>query len=88
MFFFFQKALKKKQKKKRQQDDEDEDDESEEELGEEPENPDPPEKPDMTAVEEQVREKAARIQRKPGEPDLIPELTVSGPVTPNEQCPR
>ncbi|XP_055044610.2 coiled-coil and C2 domain-containing protein 2A isoform X1 [Misgurnus anguillicaudatus] len=83
-----QKALKKKQKMKRQQEDEDEDEESEEELGEEPEKPDPPEKPDMTAVEAQVREKAARIRRKPGEPVLTPELTVSGPVTPNEQCPR
>lgn len=85
---FFQKSLKKKQKKKRQQEDEDEDEESEEELGEEPEKPDPPEKPDVTAVEEQVREKAARICRQPGEPVLTPELTVSGPVTPNEQCPR
>ncbi|XP_067302881.1 coiled-coil and C2 domain-containing protein 2A isoform X3 [Pseudorasbora parva] len=84
-----QKALKKKQKKKRQQEEEeDEDEESEEELGEEPEKPDPPEKPDMGTLEEQVREKAARIRRKPGEPVLIPELTISGPVTPNEQCPR
>ncbi|XP_056589201.1 coiled-coil and C2 domain-containing protein 2A isoform X1 [Triplophysa dalaica] len=83
-----QKALKKKQKKKRQQEDADEDEESEEELGEEPEKHDPPEKPDMTDVEEQVREKASRIRRKPGEPVLIPELTVSWPVTPKEQCPR
>ncbi|KAK7131843.1 hypothetical protein R3I93_018415 [Phoxinus phoxinus] len=83
-----QKVLKKKQKKKRQQEEEEEDEESEEELGEEPEKPDPPEKPDSGSLEEQVREKAARIRRKPGEPVLIPELTVSGPVTPNEQCPR
>ncbi|XP_043080753.1 coiled-coil and C2 domain-containing protein 2A isoform X3 [Puntigrus tetrazona] len=83
-----QKALKKKLKKKRQQEEEEEDEESEEELGEEPEKPEPPEKPDMGNLEEQVQEKAARIRRKPGEPVLIPELTVSGPVTPNEQCPR
>ncbi|XP_056096392.1 coiled-coil and C2 domain-containing protein 2A isoform X2 [Rhinichthys klamathensis goyatoka] len=83
-----QKVLKKKQKKKRQQEEEEEDEESEEELGEEPEKPDPPEKPDTGSLEEQVREKAARIRRKPGEPVLIPELTVSGPITPNEQCPR
>ncbi|XP_051515693.1 coiled-coil and C2 domain-containing protein 2A-like isoform X2 [Myxocyprinus asiaticus] len=83
-----QKALKKKQKKKREQEEGDEDEESEEELGEEPEKPNPPEKPDMTVLEEQVREKAARIRRKPGEPFLTPELTVSGPVTPSEQCPR
>ncbi|XP_051947556.1 coiled-coil and C2 domain-containing protein 2A [Xyrauchen texanus] len=80
-----QKALK---KKKRQQVEEDEDEDSEEKLGEEPEKPNPPEKPDTNVLEEQVREKAARIRRKPGEPVLIPELTVSGPVTPNEQCPR
>lgn len=80
--------MKKKQKKKRQQEEEEEDEESEEELGEEPEKPEPPEKPDTGDLEEQVREKAARIRRKPGEPVLIPELTVSGPVTPNEQCPR
>lgn len=87
--WFSQKALKKKQKKKRQQEEEEEEDEeSEEELGEEPEKPDPPEKPDVSTLEEHVREKAARIRRKPGEPLLIPELTVSGPVTPNEQCPR
>uniref|UniRef100_A0A8C1JTA6 Coiled-coil and C2 domain containing 2A n=1 Tax=Cyprinus carpio TaxID=7962 RepID=A0A8C1JTA6_CYPCA len=83
-----QKALKKKQKKKRQQEEEEEDEEREEELGEEPEKPEPPEKPDTGDLEEQVREKAARIRRKPGEPVLIPELTVSGPITPNEQCPR
>uniref|UniRef100_A0A672PN68 Coiled-coil and C2 domain containing 2A n=1 Tax=Sinocyclocheilus grahami TaxID=75366 RepID=A0A672PN68_SINGR len=82
------KRKQKKQKKKRQQEEEEEDEESEEELGEEPEKPEPPEKPDMGNLEEQVREKAARIRRKPGEPVLIPELTVSGPVTPNEQCPR
>ncbi|XP_077081054.1 coiled-coil and C2 domain-containing protein 2A isoform X2 [Siphateles boraxobius] len=83
-----QKVLKKKQKKKRHQEEEEEDEESEEELGEEPEKPDPPQKPHTGSLEEQVREKAARIRRKPGEPVLIPELTVSGPVTPNEQCPR
>uniref|UniRef100_A0A8C2CZM5 Coiled-coil and C2 domain containing 2A n=1 Tax=Cyprinus carpio TaxID=7962 RepID=A0A8C2CZM5_CYPCA len=82
------KRKQKKQKKKRQQEEEEEDEESEEELGEEPEKPEPPDKPDKGDLEEQVREKAARIRRKPGEPVLIPELTVSGPVTPNEQCPR
>uniref|UniRef100_A0A8C1HKI2 Coiled-coil and C2 domain containing 2A n=1 Tax=Cyprinus carpio carpio TaxID=630221 RepID=A0A8C1HKI2_CYPCA len=82
------KRKQKKQKKKRQQEEEEEDEEREEELGEEPEKPEPPEKPDTGDLEEQVREKAARIRRKPGEPVLIPELTVSGPITPNEQCPR
>ncbi|XP_009294855.2 coiled-coil and C2 domain-containing protein 2A isoform X7 [Danio rerio] len=82
-----QKALKKKQKKKRQEEEE-EDEVSEGELGEEPEKPNPPEKPDTSILEEQVREKAARIRRNPGEPVLIPELTVSGSITANEQCPR
>uniref|UniRef100_A0A4W5MGV1 Coiled-coil and C2 domain containing 2A n=1 Tax=Hucho hucho TaxID=62062 RepID=A0A4W5MGV1_9TELE len=29
-----------------------------------------------------------KIRRKPGEPILMPELAASGPITPNEQCPR
>ncbi|XP_030642577.1 coiled-coil and C2 domain-containing protein 2A [Chanos chanos] len=88
-----QKALKKKKKKKKRQhsqdEEEDEEDEaSEEELGDEPLKPEAPERPDVEALEQQVREKAARIRRKPGEPVLVPELTASGPITPNEQCPR
>ncbi|KAL1022565.1 hypothetical protein UPYG_G00029340 [Umbra pygmaea] len=89
-----QKAKKKKTKKKKtqSQDDADEDDDEDDlsdgvaELG--PSKPDPPEEPDMEGVEEQVREKASRIRRKPGEPILVPELTASGPITSNEQCPR
>ncbi|XP_058266424.1 coiled-coil and C2 domain-containing protein 2A isoform X2 [Hemibagrus wyckioides] len=87
-----QKAVKKKQKKKRQQSDgeeeKEEDEHSEEELGEERVKPEPPQKPDTASLEQQVREKAAKIRRKPGESILVPELTVSCPVTPNEQCPR
>ncbi|XP_066527206.1 coiled-coil and C2 domain-containing protein 2A isoform X2 [Hoplias malabaricus] len=88
-----QKALKKKQKKKRQQpqdmdEDEEGDEHSEEELAEEPVKPEAPEKPDIASLVQQVREKASRIRRKPGEPVLIPELTASSPVTPNEQCKR
>lgn len=88
----FQKAVKMKQKKKRQQsqgeEEEEEDERSEEELGEARAKPEPPEKPDTASLEQQVREKAAKIRRKPGEPVLVPELTVSCAVTPNEQCPR
>ncbi|TRY94812.1 hypothetical protein DNTS_029839 [Danionella cerebrum] len=85
-----QKALKKKLKRKSQQEDEEDDDdeESNDVLGDEPEKPIVPEKPDIGVLEEQVREKAFRIRRNPGEPVLTPELTVSGPVTPNDQCPR
>uniref|UniRef100_A0A8C8LP92 C2 domain-containing protein n=1 Tax=Oncorhynchus tshawytscha TaxID=74940 RepID=A0A8C8LP92_ONCTS len=85
------KRKKKKKKTQSQDDDDDEDDDDDQsegdtELG--PSKPDPPEEPDMEGVEEQVREKASRIRRKPGEPILMPELTASGPITPNEQCPR
>ncbi|KAL2089530.1 hypothetical protein ACEWY4_014218 [Coilia grayii] len=88
-----QKAMKKKKKKKHhksqdEDEEEDEEEESEEELGEEPPKPDPPEEPDLEAVEQRVREKASRIRRKPGEPILVPELSASSSVTPNEQCPR
>ncbi|KAI4894240.1 hypothetical protein NFI96_025429 [Prochilodus magdalenae] len=88
-----QKALKKKQKKRRQQsqdgdEEEEEGEHSEEEMGEEPVKPEAPEKPNIAGLEQQVREKASRIRRKPGEPILLPELTASSPVTPNEQCPR
>lgn len=93
LFCSVQKTLKKKHKKRRQQsqdldEEEEEGDHSEEELGEEPVKPEAPEKPDIAGLEQQVREKAARIRRKPGEPVLVPELTASSPVTPNEQCPR
>lgn len=89
-----QKTLKKKKKKKKQrqqsqdEEEEEDDEESEDELGEEPPNPDPPEELDLEGIERQVREKASRIRRKPGEPILVPELTASSNITPNEQCPR
>ncbi|KAK2824932.1 hypothetical protein Q7C36_018859 [Tachysurus vachellii] len=87
-----QKAVKKKQKKKRQnsedEEEKEEDEHSEEEPGEVRVKPEPPEKPDTASAEQQVREKAAKIRRKPGESVLVPELTVSGPVTNNEQCAR
>ncbi|XP_053499289.1 coiled-coil and C2 domain-containing protein 2A isoform X3 [Ictalurus furcatus] len=84
-----QKAVKKKRRQQSQGEAQEEEDEhSEEELGEARAKPEPPEKPDMAGLEQQVRVKAAKIRRKPGESVLVPELTVSGPVTPNEQCPR
>ncbi|XP_035270947.1 coiled-coil and C2 domain-containing protein 2A isoform X2 [Anguilla anguilla] len=86
-----QKARKKKKGKKRKEDEEEEeeeDEEEEEELEEEPAKPAPPERQDPGAVEQEVREKASRIRRKPGEPVLLPELTTSGSTTPNQLCPR
>ena len=91
-----QKAKKKKRKKKKKgqlQDDteEDEDQELSESEGPEEEDcpkPDPPEGPDFDSIEQQVREKALRIRRKPGESVLIPELHASGNITANDLCPR
>uniref|UniRef100_A0A8D0H1Y2 Coiled-coil and C2 domain containing 2A n=1 Tax=Sphenodon punctatus TaxID=8508 RepID=A0A8D0H1Y2_SPHPU len=66
----------------------------EEEAAEELEHADEPVKPipplmtDRLEVEQQVREKASNIRRKPGEAVLIPELSLTGNITPNELCPR
>lgn len=50
--------------------------------------PIPPEPTDPAVIEQQVRERAAHSRRRPGEPTLIPELSLAGNVTPNDQCPR
>ncbi|KAJ8397457.1 hypothetical protein AAFF_G00437330 [Aldrovandia affinis] len=83
-----QKAKKKKKRRKTDEDEDEEEDNQEEELGEEPPKPAPPERKDLSALEQQIREKASRSRRKPGEPVLVPELTASGSATPNQQCPR
>nr|XP_046248250.1 coiled-coil and C2 domain-containing protein 2A isoform X2 [Scatophagus argus] len=92
-----QKAKKKRRKKKKkghaQDDTEDEDEdqevsESEGPAEEGPAKPEPPEKPEFDSIEQQVREKALRIRRKPGEAILIPELSASGNITASELCPR
>ncbi|MBN3307485.1 C2D2A protein, partial [Amia calva] len=83
-----QKVRRKKKKKQQLPEEEEEEEGSELELGEEPSKPSPPEWLDEEALEEQVREKAASIRRKPGEPILIPELSTAGSVTASEQCPR
>ncbi|KAI1888734.1 hypothetical protein AGOR_G00171780 [Albula goreensis] len=89
-----QKSRKKKKRKKKREEEEEEEEDDEgqdeegEELGEEPLKPIPPERPDLAALEQQVRERAARTRRRPGEAILQPELTASGSTTPNQQCPR
>lgn len=94
-----QKVKKKKKKKKKKgqaQDDTEEEDEdkdqdvseSEGHVEEGPPKPEPPEKPELDSIEQQVREKASRIRRKPGEAILIPELSASGNITASELCPR
>uniref|UniRef100_A0A8C9V647 Coiled-coil and C2 domain containing 2A n=1 Tax=Scleropages formosus TaxID=113540 RepID=A0A8C9V647_SCLFO len=62
-------------------DDEDEDEQEEKDLGSEPPKPEPPERQELSLLEQQVREKAARIRRKPGEPILVPEVTLSEQLT-------
>ncbi|XP_040896220.1 coiled-coil and C2 domain-containing protein 2A isoform X2 [Toxotes jaculatrix] len=93
-----QKAKKKRRKKKKKgqaQDDTEDDEDEERELSESegpvdeaPPKPEPPKNPDFDSIEQQVREKASRIRRKPGEPLLIPELSASGNITASELCPR
>uniref|UniRef100_A0A8C6YQU3 Coiled-coil and C2 domain containing 2A n=1 Tax=Nothoprocta perdicaria TaxID=30464 RepID=A0A8C6YQU3_NOTPE len=60
----------------------------ESDLGEEPVKPVPPKMVNSLEIEQQVREKVDSFRRKPGEPVLIPELVLSGSITPSELCPR
>lgn len=95
--YCIQKSKKKKKKKKKKgqaQDETEEEDENQEAsesegpVEEGHPKPEPPEKPDFDSIEQQVREKASRIRRKPGEAILIPELSASGNITASELCPR
>ncbi|KAM6346296.1 coiled-coil and C2 domain-containing protein 2A isoform 2-T2 [Podargus strigoides] len=83
----WRKAQKSKKKKKKK-DIHEEESAEDCDLGEEPVKPIPPKMASSLEIEQQVREKAGNCRRKPGEPDLIPELVLSGSVTPTEQCPR
>ncbi|KAL8207600.1 UNVERIFIED_CONTAM: Coiled-coil and C2 domain-containing protein 2A [Gekko kuhli] len=83
------KGKKKKKKKERSSSPGPEGEEMEEpECLEEPAKPLPPPVVDRLEVEQQVRGKAANIRRRPGEPALIPELSLTGNITPTELCPR
>ncbi|KAM4708010.1 coiled-coil and C2 domain-containing protein 2A [Discoglossus pictus] len=78
-----------KMKKKKKKENADEEDESEgPDSGEPPTKPSAPAMMDRQDVEQQVRDKAANIRRRPGEPILVPELSLSGTVTPNDMCPK
>ncbi|KAM8887666.1 coiled-coil and C2 domain-containing protein 2A isoform 1-T1 [Synchiropus picturatus] len=90
-----QRGKKKKKKKKKGQPHDTEEDEDQEASesegvveGEGPSKPEPPVRPDFDSLEQQVREKASRIRRKPGEPILIPELSASGNISASDVCPR
>ncbi|KAG8505864.1 Coiled-coil and C2 domain-containing protein 2A, partial [Galemys pyrenaicus] len=85
----WRKAQRAKKKTKKQAEEDHTEMEPEEPFPEgEPPKPVPPEPPDQAAVEQQVRERAAQSRRRPGEPTLVPELSLAGSVTPNDQCPR
>ncbi|XP_036185045.1 coiled-coil and C2 domain-containing protein 2A isoform X5 [Myotis myotis] len=85
----WRKAQRAKKKKKKQAAEEHPDEEVEEPSpGEGPVKPIPPEPTRQAVLEQQVRERAARSRRRPGEPTLVPDLSLAGSVTPNDQCPR
>ncbi|KAM5338395.1 coiled-coil and C2 domain-containing protein 2A isoform 2-T5 [Glossophaga mutica] len=85
----WKKAQRAKKKKKKHAAEEHADEAAEEPFpGEGPVKPVPPEPASGAVLEQQVRERAARSRRRPGEPMLVPELSLAGSVTPNDQCPR
>nr|XP_020027226.1 coiled-coil and C2 domain-containing protein 2A [Castor canadensis] len=85
----WKKAQRVKKKKKKQAAEEHPDEEAGEPYPQEdPVKPIPPELTDPAVIEQQVRERAAHRRRRPGEPMLVPELSLAGSVTPNNQCPR
>uniref|UniRef100_A0A8C2QP77 Coiled-coil and C2 domain containing 2A n=1 Tax=Cricetulus griseus TaxID=10029 RepID=A0A8C2QP77_CRIGR len=86
----WRKAQRAKKKKKKQTAEEhpEEEEEVEEPFPEEIKKPIPPELTDPAVIEQQVRERVAHSRRRPGEPTLVPELSLAGNVTPNDQCPR
>ncbi|XP_025946416.1 coiled-coil and C2 domain-containing protein 2A isoform X4 [Apteryx rowi] len=84
----WKKAQKSKKKKKKKDLREEEESVDDCDFGEEPVKPIPPKMVNSLEIEQQAREKADNLRRKPGEPVLIPELVLSGSITPSELCPR
>lgn len=80
--------MQKSKKKKKKKDINEEESVEDGDLGVERVKPIPPKMANSLEIEQQVREKADSCRRKPGEPALIPELVLSGSVTPTELCPR
>ncbi|XP_051056151.1 coiled-coil and C2 domain-containing protein 2A [Phodopus roborovskii] len=83
-----QRAKKKKRKQTAEEHSEEEEEVEEPFPQEEIKKPVPPELTDPAVIEQQVRERVAHSRRRPGEPTLVPELSLAGNVTPNDQCPR
>ncbi|XP_002746014.3 coiled-coil and C2 domain-containing protein 2A isoform X2 [Callithrix jacchus] len=85
----WRKAQRAKKKKRKQAAEEHPDDETEEPYPEEDlVKPIPPEPIDRAVIEQEVRERATQSRRRPGEPMLVPELSLAGSITANNQCPR
>ncbi|KFV04520.1 Coiled-coil and C2 domain-containing protein 2A, partial [Pterocles gutturalis] len=84
----WRKTQKSKKKKKKNNINEGEESVEDCDVSEERVKPIPPKMADSLEIEQQVREKANNCRRKPGEPVLIPELVLSGSITPTELCPR
>ncbi|KAM6261400.1 coiled-coil and C2 domain-containing protein 2A isoform 2-T2 [Porphyrio hochstetteri] len=82
------KKAQKSKKKKKKTDIHEEEESADYDLGEERVKPIPPKMASSLEIEQQVRKKADNCRRKPGEPVLIPELVLSGSITPTELCPR
>ncbi|XP_035759352.1 coiled-coil and C2 domain-containing protein 2A [Egretta garzetta] len=82
------KKAQKSKKKKKKKDINEEESVEDCDLGEERVKPIPPKMANSLEIEQQVREKADNCRRKPGEPALVPELVLSGSITPTELCPR
>ncbi|XP_064305232.1 coiled-coil and C2 domain-containing protein 2A isoform X4 [Phalacrocorax carbo] len=82
------KKTQKSKKKKKKKDINEEESVEDCDLNEERVKPIPPKMANSLEIEQQVREKAESCRRKPGEPVLIPELVLSGSITPTELCPR
>lgn len=90
-----QESKKKQRKKKKgqvkensgQEHDDQDEDESKETVEKAPPKPEPPERLELHFLEKEVREKASRIRRKPGEVILIPVLYTSGNITATQLCP-
>nr|DBA29304.1 TPA: hypothetical protein GDO54_009541 [Pyxicephalus adspersus] len=84
----WKKAQKRKNRKKEGMEQDDEAEAEADYAAEEPTKPSLPTQVDRHDIEVQVRDKAANIRRRPGEPILNPELSLSGYVTPDNMCPR
>ncbi|KAM6313440.1 coiled-coil and C2 domain-containing protein 2A [Aegotheles albertisi] len=84
----WRKTQKSKKKKKKKDINEEDESVEDSDVDEERVKPTRPKMANSLEIEQQVREKADNCRRKPGEPAVVPELVLSGSITPTELCPR